>query len=77
MERRSSRSTANDWPDLPLRDWADTCATVRRAQSPDDDLMQYLRSTYEAAADGAHWDRSALERTDGKPAPSEQVGGTE
>ncbi|MEO9190468.1 MAG: DUF5996 family protein, partial [Acetobacteraceae bacterium] len=37
---------------------------VRTAQSPDDDLMQYLRSTYEAAADLAHWDRSALERAD-------------
>jgi hypothetical protein len=35
---------------------------VRRAQSPDDCVMQYLRSTYEAAADLAQWDRSALER---------------
>jgi hypothetical protein len=43
---------------------------VRRAQSPDDDLMQYLQSTYEAAADGAHWDRSDLERADEKSAPS-------
>jgi hypothetical protein len=24
----SSRSTASDWPDLPLADWADTCATL-------------------------------------------------
>jgi hypothetical protein len=35
---------------------------VRRAPSPDDCVMQYLRSTYEAAADLAQWDRSALER---------------
>jgi hypothetical protein len=28
MERRSSPSTAADWPDLPLEDWADTCATL-------------------------------------------------
>jgi Family of unknown function (DUF5996) len=35
---------------------------VRQAQSPDDYLMQYLTSTYEAAADLGHWDRSAVER---------------
>jgi len=38
---------------------------VREAASPDEYLMQYLRSTYAAAADLAHWDRSALERQDG------------
>jgi hypothetical protein len=38
---------------------------VRRAQSPDDTLMDYLASTYAAAADLAHWDRAALERTHG------------
>ncbi len=36
---------------------------VRRAQSPDACLMEYLTSTYAAAADLAHWDRPALERT--------------
>ena len=35
---------------------------VRRAQSPDDTLLDYLHSTYSAAADCGHWDRSALER---------------
>jgi hypothetical protein len=35
---------------------------VRQARSPDDDLAAYLQSTYEAEADLAHWDRSALER---------------
>jgi hypothetical protein len=34
---------------------------VRQAKSPDDDLMCYLLSTYEAAADLGHWDRAALE----------------
>lgn len=24
----SSQSSASDWPDLPLADWADTCATL-------------------------------------------------
>ncbi|MEO8715757.1 MAG: DUF5996 family protein [Acetobacteraceae bacterium] len=37
---------------------------LREARSPDDDLMRYLQSTYEAAADLAHWDRSGLERAD-------------
>src|SRR4051812_28084528 len=36
---------------------------IRQSQSPDDDLMGYLRSTYAAAADLGHWDRAALERS--------------
>ena len=39
---------------------------VRRAESPDDDLMVFLQSTYEAAANLAHWDRRALERPDAR-----------
>ena len=38
---------------------------VRQAQSPDNYLMQYLTSSYEAAADLGHWDRPALERRTG------------
>ena len=30
--------------------------------SPEKTLMDFLRSTYEAGADLAHWDRAALER---------------
>ncbi|MFN2399439.1 MAG: DUF5996 family protein [Gemmatimonadaceae bacterium] len=36
--------------------------TVRLATSPDEVLMDFLQSTYEAAADLARWDRSSLER---------------
>jgi Family of unknown function (DUF5996) len=36
---------------------------VRRAAAPDAALLDFLQSTYEAAADHAHWDRVALERT--------------
>lgn len=36
---------------------------VRLAPSPDADLLDYLDSTYAAAADLGHWDRAALERT--------------
>lgn len=35
---------------------------VRTANSPDDLLLQFLQSTYEACADRAPWDRHALER---------------
>jgi hypothetical protein len=35
---------------------------VRSAQSPDAVLLDFLESTYAAAADAARWDRSALER---------------
>lgn len=33
-----------------------------REPSPDDALMEFLQSTYNAAADAAHWDRPSLER---------------
>jgi hypothetical protein len=36
---------------------------VRKADSPDAMVMEFLESTYAAAADAARWDRSALERT--------------
>jgi hypothetical protein len=36
---------------------------VRQAASPDDTLMEFLQSTYEAGANLAKWDRSSLERT--------------
>jgi hypothetical protein len=35
---------------------------VRQAARPDDDLMTFCQSTYEAAADLAAWDRAGLER---------------
>jgi len=36
---------------------------VREASSPDELLMTFLQSTYQAAADLSHWDRASLERT--------------
>lgn len=35
---------------------------VRRSPSPDATLLEFLQTTYEAAADLGKWDRSALER---------------
>jgi hypothetical protein len=34
---------------------------MRQAADPDATLLQFLQSTYEAAANCAHWDRAALE----------------
>ena len=36
--------------------------TVRQAASPDTLLLEFLQSSYEAAADLGHWDRVALEQ---------------
>ena len=38
---------------------------VRRAESPDGTLLEFLQSSYEAAADLGAWDRAALEREPG------------
>jgi hypothetical protein len=35
---------------------------VREAESPDDILLEFLQTTYAAAANLAKWDRRALER---------------
>ena len=35
---------------------------VRNAPNPDQALMEFLQSTYEAGANLAHWDRASLER---------------
>ena len=42
---------------------------VRESESPDDTLLQFLQTTYSAAADLSKWDRGSLERVrDPKPA---------
>jgi len=45
-----------------LREWVLPYETIRSAASPDAALLDFLQSTYEAAAELARWDRSALER---------------
>jgi hypothetical protein len=37
---------------------------MRAAESPEAELLAFLESTYEAAAELAHWDRESLERRD-------------
>jgi len=46
-----------------LREFVLPYEAVRTAPDPDAALLEFLQSTYEAAADLAAWDRSALERT--------------
>jgi hypothetical protein len=41
---------------------------VRRSASPSNTLMEFLQSTYEAAAAVAQWDREALEKPPSQPA---------
>jgi hypothetical protein len=46
---------------------------VRTASQPDQVLLEFLQSSYEAAANAAKWDREALECTTGKPGVVRQV----
>lgn len=45
-----------------LREWVLPYDAVRAAESPDGMLLEFLESTYAAAANLAQWDRAALER---------------
>jgi Family of unknown function (DUF5996) len=48
---------------MPLREWVLPYEVVRTAPDPDAALMQFLTTTYEAAARLGGWDRAALDRT--------------
>ena len=58
--RRSSRTRPSTAPISA----SSSCPTtsVRQSESPDDTLLDFLQTTYEAAANLANWDRAALER---------------
>ncbi|HEV8486186.1 MAG TPA: DUF5996 family protein [Blastocatellia bacterium] len=47
-----------------LREFILPYDAVRQSESPDDTLLDFLQTTYEAAADLSKWDRNALERRD-------------
>jgi uncharacterized protein DUF5996 len=47
--------------DTDLGEFVLPYASVRQADDPDDELLRFFQTTYEAAADLAHWDRAALE----------------
>jgi hypothetical protein len=46
---------------------------VRSAAVPDQALLEFLQSTYDAAADTAKWDRDALECAPGQPAVVREI----
>ncbi len=45
-----------------MREWILPYEAVRQAADPDGTLLEFLQSTYEAAATLAGWNRAALER---------------
>ena len=45
-----------------LKEWVLLYDDVRNAESPEQTLLDFLQSTYEAGANLAGWDRAALER---------------
>jgi hypothetical protein len=45
-----------------LREFILPYDAVRQSPSPDETLLEFLQTTYEAAASLANWDRGALER---------------
>jgi uncharacterized protein DUF5996 len=47
-----------------LREFVLPYEAVRTARRPDDSLLQFLQTTYEAGAELGRWDRGALERTE-------------
>jgi hypothetical protein len=58
-----------EWPVQPgssfyhqeLREFVLPYDAVRQSPNPDESLLQFLQTTYEAAASNGHWDRAALE----------------
>jgi hypothetical protein len=47
---------------------------LRTGAQPDEALLAFLQSTYEAAANAAKWDRDALECAMGRPGQPRKVG---
>jgi hypothetical protein len=57
-----------------MREWILPYESVRSSPDPEGALLEFLESTYEAAANLAKWDRKALERPPGwTPPPSSRV----
>ncbi|HEV7679969.1 MAG TPA: DUF5996 family protein [Candidatus Dormibacteraeota bacterium] len=54
--------------DAAMREFLLPYAEVRRSPDPDRTVLNFLQSTYEAAAELGHWDRAALEAAPAPPA---------
>jgi Family of unknown function (DUF5996) len=61
FERAAVAPPAASWLDS-LREFALPYEAVRASVDPDRAVLDFFQTTYDAAADLAHWDRSALER---------------
>jgi hypothetical protein len=48
-----------------LREFILPYDAVRQSKTPDGTLLEFLQSTYDAAADLGGWDRAALDRAEG------------
>jgi hypothetical protein len=55
--------TTETYYDPQLKEFLLPYEAVRQASDPDRVVAGFLQATYDAAADGAGWDRAALERT--------------
>ena len=65
--RRKARPDSQSRFDKGLGEFLLPYEAVRKANDPDAMLLDFLQSTYEAAADLGKWDRAALECEEGKP----------
>jgi hypothetical protein len=52
-----------------MHEWILPYETVRTSPTPEQDMLDFFQSTYEAAADLAKWDRKSLERPAGWEPP--------
>ena len=57
--------------DETMREFVLPYEAVRTSSTPDDTLLEFLQTTYAAAADLARWDRQALERQEAIARPQE------
>ena len=61
VRRRRSRPRSAGYR-MEMREWVLPYEAMRAAADPDAMLLEFLQSTYGAAADLGGWDRKALER---------------
>jgi len=60
VNKSLDRFTASAFHSIDLREFILPYDEVRNAKSPEDFLLDYLQTTYEAAANLAKWDRASL-----------------
>jgi hypothetical protein len=73
LRRRQGRAGRRRF-DAALGEFLLPYEAVRTAPDPDAALLAFLQTTYEAAANLAHWDRAALECAEGVPGVPRPVG---